>query len=94
MVCIGLLLVINNKITIQWVRSELTQINSGYYDEKVVNLPITYTKSHLNSCVAHGTRVPVLLTTLGRQLSYTRVGIYNWSGATQSVHVHLISIGI
>lgn len=85
---------VNNKITIQWIHSQLKQINSGYYDERNVNLPITYTKSHLSSCVGHGTRVPVLLTTYGKQLSYTKVGTYNWSNITQDVHVHLISIGI
>ena len=93
---IGLLLVtkFNNKITIQWIKAYCSQIDSGYYDEKVINLPITYNQNHFFSIVGHGTRVAVLLTTLGKQLSYTRVGTYNWSKVVQSADVNIISIGI
>lgn len=88
------LLVFNNKITIQWIKATCSQIDSGNYDEKVINLPITYNQNHLFSIVGHGTRAAVLLTTLGKQLSYTRVGTFNWSKVVQSVDAYIISIGI
>ena len=84
---------INNKITIQWLRTEFTSVPAGVSDD-TVNLPITYNKSHLCSVVGFGTRAHVIVTTYGKQPSYTRVGFYNLLTVKQPTTVYIISIGI